>query len=88
VISFQFHTHFRKQYKKSPLLVRKNFDDRLQMFVRFPFHPLLHNHPLTGNRSGEWSINVTGDWRAIYEHLDENAVRFLEINTHGNLYKK
>jgi proteic killer suppression protein len=24
-------------------------------------------HPLTGNRQGQWSITVTGNWRLVFE---------------------
>lgn len=82
-----FHKSFKKQYKKAPTLIRRNFDERLQIFVRDTTHSILNNHPLTGERKGEWSINITGDWRAIYEYLDDNTAVFLEINTHANLYK-
>jgi addiction module RelE/StbE family toxin len=88
VISPHFHKQFKKQYKKAPTIIRRNFDERLQIFVRDRTHIILNNHPLAGERKGEWSINVTGDWRAIYEYVDDSAIIFLEINTHGNLYKK
>lgn len=45
-----------------------------------------HNHPLTGNRAGQWSINITGDWRAIYMFRDKDTIVFIDIDTHSNLY--
>ncbi len=83
-----FHRTFKKQYKKAHKLVQNNFADRLRLFERDRLDPTLNNHPLTGDRKGEWSINVTGDWRAVYEYTSETSVVFLEIGTHSNLYKK
>lgn len=30
-------------------------------------------HPLKGNRSGIWSISVSGNWRVTFEYRDGNA---------------
>lgn len=30
-------------------------------------------HPLTGNRKGQWSITVTGNWRITFEFIDGDA---------------
>lgn len=88
MISIHLHKSFEKQFKQIPLKIKEKFLERKNLFLEDLTHPLLNNHPLTGDRKGEWGINVTGDWRAIYEYIDDNTVIFLEINTHGNLYKK
>lgn len=82
-----FHRLFQKRYKKINLKIRRQFDERLILFEKELFHPTLHNHPLGGDRIGQWSINITGDWRAIYVFKDKNTVIFIDIDTHGNLYK-
>lgn len=82
-----FHKTFKKRYKKIPLFIRNSFDNRLHLFEEDPFHSLLNNHPLSGDRKGQWSINVTGDWRAIYIIPKTNTFVFIDINTHSNLYK-
>lgn len=83
----EFHRSFKKRYKKIPARIRDRFDERLRLFELEPFNALINNHPLTGERAGEWSINVTGDWRALYEFTDSDTVIFLDIDTHSNLYK-
>lgn len=30
-------------------------------------------HPLSGDRAGQWSINVTGNWRITFEFIDGDA---------------
>jgi len=32
------------------------------------------------------SINITGDLRLVYEEIDEDVARFLDLDTHSNLY--
>ncbi|MGI6408845.1 MAG: type II toxin-antitoxin system RelE/ParE family toxin [Thiopseudomonas sp.] len=35
--------------------------------------PSFYLHSLTGDRNGQWSITVTGNWRIIFEFFDGNA---------------
>ena len=80
-----YHRTFRKQYQKLQKKLRNKFDERLQIFIDDSHAIELNNHELHGKFAGCRSINVTGDLRAIYE-VRENRVRFLEIDTHSNLY--
>ena len=82
-----FKKDFRKRYKKITVKIRLQFDERFRLFMKDPYNPVLNNHPLTGDRAGQWSIDVTGDWRAIYIFKDNSTVVFIDINTHSNLYK-
>lgn len=82
---------FDKQLRKSPLKIKIAFRKKLEIFLKNSFHPLLNNHPLSGKLVGYRSINITGDWRAIYS-TENNAKRdivivFEMIGTHSQLYK-
>lgn len=79
---------FIKQHKKSPLAVQLQFEKRIELFAQDKFHPLLNNHALTREWIGHRSINITGDWRAIFYHLGEQYVVFRAIGTHSELYGK
>lgn len=81
------HRKFVKQFKKLPHKLQERFKERRDLFLVNPAHPLLDNHALTGDRLGQWSINITGDWRALYEFQDVETVIFAEIDTHSNLYR-
>ena len=86
-MQIEFHRLFKKKYKKVPVKIRGRFDERLFIFETEPFHPQFNNHPLGGDKKGQWSINIMGDWRAIYVFKDEKAVVFIDIDTHSNLYQ-
>lgn len=81
------HRIFEKKFVKLSPKIKENFKERRNLFLQDPFHPLLNNHQLTGDRKGEWSINITGDWRAVYIWRDKEIAVFLDIDTHSNLYK-
>ena len=51
------------------------------------YSTLLNNHSLTGKYTGCKSINITGDWRAIFEEINDNIIYFVELGTHSQLYK-
>jgi len=79
---------FSKQYDKADSSIKTAVDRRLHLFMRDPFHPQLNNHALTGNYTGYRSVNITGDWRAIYsENISEDTVIFELLGTHSSLYR-
>lgn len=82
----RFHRHFSRDYKKCPTKVQTQFQKRLRLFLENPYHPLLENHVLHGEWQEFRSINVTGDYRALYYYIGDNMVEFFTIDTHSNLY--
>ncbi|MCA9365597.1 type II toxin-antitoxin system mRNA interferase toxin, RelE/StbE family [Candidatus Kaiserbacteria bacterium] len=49
-------------------------------------NPSLRNHSLSGKWKGHFSINVTGDTRAIYFVIEDDVVRFVAIGSCSELY--
>lgn len=60
--------------------------ERIIIFSADPFHPTLNNHALTGEWTGYRSINITGDYRAVYRLVEEDLAYFVDLDTHSNLY--
>ncbi len=81
-----FSNRFDKYLRKAPLGIKIDFRERLTLFIQDPFHPLLNNHALAGQYRGYRSINITGDWRAIYREID-GIILFDVLGTHSQLYK-
>ena len=84
-----YSTRFIKHLQKIPAPLLLAFQKRLELFVADSYHQLLHTHALHGKWKGFFSINVTGDWRAVYHWIDEEKVEwveFVEIGTHSELY--
>ena len=90
-MTVRFAARFRKQYKKADAYIGLRLDSRLDLFLNNPFDPVLNNHLLTGKFRNYRSINITGDWRALYsERLDADGDRiiiFEILGTHSQLYK-
>jgi addiction module RelE/StbE family toxin len=81
-----FHKTFAKSYKKLSASQQQQADARIMLFLKSVNDERLRNHALRGDRNGQWSIDVTGDYRAVYEWIDRDTVRFLDIGTHSELY--
>lgn len=65
-----FQKGFEKDFKKLSLKQKEKFNQRLTIFEKDQFEPILNNHALIGKYLGCRSINVTGDLRAIYKKKD------------------
>ena len=83
----RFHRHFDKSYKKCSEKIRQQFKKRLRLFLEDPYNGLLDNHALHGEWKNFRSINITGDYRALYHYLDDQTAEFFLIDTHSNLYE-
>ena len=82
----RIHRSFEKKFARLPKDLRERFKERRNLFRADPFHSLLNNHPLHGKYVGCSSINVTGDYRAIFYHERDDVVRFIMIGTHHELF--
>ena len=88
-MAIKFSRNFRKQHTKAGEKIRRAFRNRLNLFQQNPLDPQLRDHPLKGEYEGYRSINVTGDWRAIYSKRkkeDDDVIVFELLGTHSELY--
>jgi len=85
---FEYSKTFEKQFDQIPQKIKNQFFERMQLFIDNKKHPILNNHPLSGNLNNNRSINISGDYRLIFEELEDGEViRFKAIGTHSQLYK-
>lgn len=87
MINVIFSTKFRKQYRKSEQVIQDSFNKRLEIFIKNQIDVRLNNHSLVGNFRGCRSININGDWRAIFSIVDEGTIVFELMGTHSQLYR-
>lgn len=77
---------FRKMFRKLPQPVKEQFKRRRDLFLVNQFDLLLNNHQLQGEYVGYRSINITGDYRVIFELVSTDVALFIKIGTHSELY--
>ena len=83
ILSKQFEKDFSKLSKSTKLKAIATF----QKFVKNPNEITLRNHELVGKLKDFYSINVTGDIRAVYIVLESDLVQFVAIGSHSKLYR-
>jgi addiction module RelE/StbE family toxin len=78
---------FDKMFKKAPEIVKKKFVERVMLLISNKNEPTLRRHKLSGKYQNYFSIDVTGDWRAIYTELENgDLLFFILFGTHSQLY--
>jgi len=85
----EFSSVFTKQRKAAPSEITEAFREALNLYLDDPHHPTLRNHSLRGKFAGYRSIDITGDWRAIFreDHTGQKTiVKFYQLGTHKELY--
>ena len=80
-----FKKKFKKQLQKLPDKIENKFVDRLTLFLSNEQSALLRVHMLSGSLYPFQSMNITGDYRALFL-VDDDVVIFYEIGTHSELY--
>jgi len=84
-MEIKFKKRFQKDFKKLLPKIKEKFYERLEIFINNKFDIILNNHSVNKAFSDCRSINITGDYRAIFKD-DGDAVFFITIGTHSELY--
>jgi proteic killer suppression protein len=54
-------------------------------FTQLYGHRALRLHPLKGNRAGQFSMTLTGNYRLVIEKVQEDKVRIMDVEDyHGD----
>ena len=82
-----YSRQFKKQYKKLPQEIKNKFKERLVLFLKDQSNRQLSVHKLSGKLDDLWSINITGDIRAIIDRSFDGVALFVAIGSHSELYE-
>lgn len=80
-----YSKEFIKQAEKLPAKLQVKLYEHIQLFRDNPLNPSLRNHPLKGKYSAYRSINITGDYRALYLQKEDETI-FDKLGTHSQIY--
>ncbi|MDD2870508.1 MAG: type II toxin-antitoxin system mRNA interferase toxin, RelE/StbE family [Candidatus Gracilibacteria bacterium] len=88
-MKIKYNKKFTKKFEKLDKIIQEKTISRIDDFQKTPFSVILNNHALTGDYKGYRSINITGDFRAIFREYPDGTyefVEFIDIGTHSQLY--
>jgi mRNA interferase YafQ len=84
-MTISYSKNFIKQSKKLDNTIKDSLIERIELFTVNPLDPKLKNHSLKGKFKDYRSINITGDFRALYL-IHDGLVIFDLVGTHSQLY--
>lgn len=85
-MKIRFDKNFEKQFKKLTPKLKLQTRNRINIFIINPNDSKLRLHQLKGVYSDYFSINITGDVRALYYEEEGEYTVFAMIGTHSQLY--
>ena len=81
-----FTNSFKSKFDKLPKKIQEKFENRLEIFIKKPTHPLLKTHSLKGNLLGLRAFSVTGNYRVLYRMINPLTAKLIDIGTHNQVY--
>ena len=90
-MNVRFDPDLIKKLKKLDIRIRKSFRERVLIFQKNPRESSLNNHDLKDPYQGLRSIDITNDYRAIYEETitgEDTFAYFSLLGIHDELYGK
>lgn len=81
-----------ERLKRVDVRIRNSFFEKIEIFEKNHQDLILNNHALKRDYLGFRSIDITADWKAVYEEIPsgdtEPIAYFVTIGTHKELYEK
>ncbi len=80
-------TRFKRSFKKIPSHIKKDFGKKIEIFQKYPFHPVLHTHKLNGNLGDYYVFYLQDGFRVMFDFVETNIALLINIGSHDQ-YKK
>lgn len=85
-LAIRYSKRFEKQFIKLSPKLKEQFLVRQALYERDQRDPVLRVHALNGKYQGYYSLDVTGDVRALFVKQGSTIVIFGFVGTHSQLY--
>jgi addiction module RelE/StbE family toxin len=85
VLLFSYSSRYKRMFRKLPNHLKDRVEERVTLALTNEFDPVLDNHSLRGKWIGCRSIDITGDYRVIFQRLSD-TFHALAVGTHPELY--
>jgi addiction module RelE/StbE family toxin len=82
----RYSKKFKKQYEKLQPKLQQKTKNAISLWSVNPTDDSLRLHQLSGKLKRFYSIDITGDVRALYEVIDDEIYLYQMVGTHSQLY--
>ena len=89
MILVSFSSSFKRSFKKrikGDKDKEELFYQKLELFIKNPYHPQLKTHKLSGKLKNLWSFSIDRNLRVVFFFIDAENVVFENIGTHDEVY--
>ncbi|HAZ28240.1 MAG TPA: type II toxin-antitoxin system mRNA interferase toxin, RelE/StbE family [Candidatus Magasanikbacteria bacterium] len=80
-------SRFKRAYKKLSLSIQDDFNEKIILFIKDPFHPLLRTHKLKGKLQTCFAFRLKDGYRVLFDFSSPGVVDIFDIG-HHDLYQK
>lgn len=78
---------FKRNYKKLPPYLQKDFDKKIILLTKDLYHPLLKTHKLKGKLQACLAFYLRDGYRVLFDFSGPNAIDLLDVGSH-NIYQR
>jgi len=87
MIKVAYSNSFKRSFKKRIKGQKEElFFQKLELFIKNPYHKQLRTHKLSGKLKDLWSFSIDRNTRIVFYFVDPNHVIFENIGTHDEVY--
>lgn len=82
-----YGVNFLKSARKLDKKLQEKLAKNIEILQRNPFSSTLHTKNLAGKLSGFFSFRITRDWRVVFQFIDPETVRLIEVAHRRDIYR-
>ncbi|MDP3948984.1 MAG: type II toxin-antitoxin system mRNA interferase toxin, RelE/StbE family [bacterium] len=79
-------SRFKKSFRKLHAGIQEKAINRISVFRKNLFDPVIGTHKLHGEKKEEWAFSIDYSYRISFIFLENGKVLFTDIGTHDQLY--
>lgn len=87
MFTLEYTQKFKRQIKKLPISIAKDFFAIKGLLEENPFNPSLKTHKLGGNLRPYWSASINYEYRVIFRFEGKQSILLITIGNH-EIYKE
>ena len=85
-MTIETSSYFERRFRKVPRKLQEKALERQRLFSENPFNQTLETHKLHGKESEHWAFSITQKCRIKFLFLGHDAVLFIDIGNHDEVY--
>ncbi len=74
-----------KQFLKKHPELEKEIEEKLDLLIENPYHPVLKTHRLKGKLKNEFAFHLTYEYRILFV-LEKDKIYLTNIGSHDEVY--